>query len=201
MIRFALKSAFALGIASLFVPGLGSSDKDGAGIDLVKSFVGFQAAVEDVLGFCTRAPEACKAGSELSTFALGQMETGIGLAIDAAGPALVSSAPKPGLDTTPAPGEPHALRLAPVPDWGAIDPALLAELQAFGQAAEEAGAGEVSPEMLAAVRRAAKLATKGEIPVAPPAAPLSPRFGQEAVAATQPAGAAAVPVPRSRPGL
>ncbi|MER0239960.1 DUF5330 domain-containing protein [Fulvimarina sp. MAC8] len=190
MIRFLLKTAFVIGIASLFIPGLGSDDEE-VTLDPFKSFMGVRAAVEDVMGFCTRAPEACEAGSELGQFALGRVESGLAVALDAAN----SGSHEDELAENSAPVEPPA---RPETDWASIDPALLRKLL---EAVNENGhldAQGISPEIVNAVRQAADLAARGE----PLDKGLAERFGTM----TADTGSAAlsispVPTPRPRPGL
>ncbi|EAU40657.1 hypothetical protein FP2506_02984 [Fulvimarina pelagi HTCC2506] len=189
MIRFVLKSAFVIGLASLLIPGLGSGEED-VELDPFQGLMGMRAAVEDVMGFCTRAPEACEVGSQLGQFALDRVESGFAVALDAAGPSVTTNAAE-GLAISDEKADPGT-------DWAAIHPALLNELFRAVETDGRIEAGEISPELVDAVRRAADLAGRRTPADASPAVP-SKEAGTEAWMSTP--TLSAVPTPRSRPGL
>lgn len=188
MIRFLLKTAFVIGIGSLFIPGLGSGDED-VTLDPFQSFVGLRAAVDDVMGFCARAPEACEAGAQIGQFALGRVESGISVALDAAnsGGASDEATLKPGAAD-------HRNR--PAIDYSSIDPGLIRELLAISD--EDLGTKQISPDLVKAVRNAAIQAARGE--------PIDQRTVSDieppaANAVLPPRGVLSAPIPRPRPGL
>ncbi|WP_102957751.1 DUF5330 domain-containing protein [Mangrovicella endophytica] len=64
--RFILKSAFWLGLLAFMLPGSG---KEGPNISMFQALAGAEEALQDVTGFCSRAPQACETGRELAAFA------------------------------------------------------------------------------------------------------------------------------------
>ncbi|MEN3791969.1 DUF5330 domain-containing protein [Fulvimarina sp. MAC3] len=191
MIRFLLKTAFVIGIGSLFIPGLGSDDGD-VTLDPFQSFMGFRAAVEDVMGFCTRAPEACEAGSQLGQFALGRVESGFSVALDAASSGGFQDKPVENPVLSNRPDQPKI-------DWSSIDPALIRELLEAVDDDQIPGAQQIPPDIVKAVRRAADLAARGE----PLDAGIVERFDRVTVnqGTQKEPGSMAVPTPRPRPAL
>ncbi|RFC65206.1 hypothetical protein DYI37_05000 [Fulvimarina endophytica] len=206
MIRFALKTVLALWAVSLVLPASGPDD-EAQPFDAFQSLAGLRAAVEDVAGFCSRAPEACEAGARLSAFAREQVESGLALALASSAPSPSHPASaEPGIASSPKPDDRPLDGARDTTDWNGIDAGLLAALYASG-GEDDVKALAASPEVVAAVRAAARLATRG---AGPESAPVEPFVEALPVAAANPAvaagaelgpGVARVPIPSPRPGL
>lgn len=78
--RFILKSAFWLGLLAFFIPFGGEPKETSANVTAVGLFLGAQQALQDVTGFCERAPMACETGRELGVFAGERIGDGIEMA-------------------------------------------------------------------------------------------------------------------------
>lgn len=80
--RFILKSAFWLGLVAFLLPGSGNGETEDAAVEIswFTALVGAEQALEDVTGFCGRAPAACDAGREILAFAGERIGDGVVLA-------------------------------------------------------------------------------------------------------------------------
>lgn len=78
--RFILKSAFWLGLIAFFLPFGGEPKATSANLTVFGAFIGAQQAVEDLTGFCDRAPQACDTGRELAIFAGERIGDGVAMA-------------------------------------------------------------------------------------------------------------------------
>lgn len=81
MIRFVLKSALALGLLATVLPLGNASRIEGTDLDLAGVANGVREAVEDLGGFCGRAPAACDAGRQVAAFAGERIEDGFRLGV------------------------------------------------------------------------------------------------------------------------
>lgn len=79
--RFLLKIAFLLGLVALFLPyGLEDGETATPGLSPIALVYGAQQAIQDLGGFCERAPAACATGREAIRFAGERIGDGLVLA-------------------------------------------------------------------------------------------------------------------------
>ncbi|MEF2072999.1 DUF5330 domain-containing protein [Consotaella aegiceratis] len=78
--RFILKSAFWLGLAAFLIPSGGTDEETGPSLSVGHALVGVQQALQDLTGFCDRAPDACTAGRDMAAFAGERIGDGMSLA-------------------------------------------------------------------------------------------------------------------------
>lgn len=80
MMRFILKCAFWLGLVAFLLPfGTGRGESD-VQMSWLGAIVGIQEAVQDLSGFCERAPTACDTGREAAVFAGERIGDGLAIA-------------------------------------------------------------------------------------------------------------------------
>ena len=78
--RFILKCAFWLGLLAFFLPFGSERETSGTEISWLGAVAGVQEAVQDLSGFCDRAPRACQTGREAAVFAGERIGDGLAIA-------------------------------------------------------------------------------------------------------------------------
>lgn len=82
IMRFILKCAFWLGLVAFLLPFGEHKGETTAEISWLGAFAGVQEAIEDLGGFCDRAPRACDTGREVALFAGERIADGVAIAYD-----------------------------------------------------------------------------------------------------------------------
>lgn len=80
--RFILKCAFWLGLVAFLLPFGGHRSETTTQISWLGAFAGAQEALQDLGGFCERAPRACETGREIALFASERIADGVAIAYD-----------------------------------------------------------------------------------------------------------------------
>lgn len=80
MMRFILKCAFWLGLVAFLLPFGEHRGETASEISWLGAFAGAQEALDDLGGFCDRAPRACETGREIALFASERVADGIAIA-------------------------------------------------------------------------------------------------------------------------
>lgn len=80
--RFILKCAFWLGLVAFLLPFGEHRGETSAEMSWLGAFAGAQEAIEDLGGFCERAPRACATGREAAVFASERIADGVAIAYD-----------------------------------------------------------------------------------------------------------------------
>lgn len=78
--RFIVKAAFWLGLVAFLLPFGSASRETSANITFFGTLAGAQEALQDLTGFCGRAPQACATGREFAVFAGERIGDGIRMA-------------------------------------------------------------------------------------------------------------------------
>lgn len=105
--RFLLKMGFWIALIAFFLPSFGGEDTEREGVNYFGAFVGAQAALSDMGGFCERAPAACEAGRDVGSYVAARVGDGL-----AFGYAAIHGRAFPG-DETRVAGTPPAASTAP----------------------------------------------------------------------------------------
>lgn len=173
--RFILKSAFWLGLVAFLLPFGGGSKETAANITFFGTLAGAEEALQDLTGFCGRAPQACATGREFAVFAGERIGDGIqmayGLVQDQTGRADTADAAA----LAPPPAE-TASAAPPASPFPAADPADLFVT------------GAVKPAGVAAARRPApSMPPRGIAAAAGPGANPSPPPSPSAIPTPTPA--------------
>lgn len=82
IMRFILKCAFWLGLVAFLLPFGQHSGETETEISWLGAFAGAEEALQDLGGFCDRAPRACDTGREIALFASERVAGGIAIAYD-----------------------------------------------------------------------------------------------------------------------
>ncbi len=107
--RFLLKMGFWIALIAFFLPSFGGEESDRDGVNYFGAFVGAQAALSDMGGFCERAPAACEAGRDVGTYVAARVGDGLAYGYAAVhGRAFPQAEPQVAVSSTAAPAGPAA---------------------------------------------------------------------------------------------